>query len=356
MPISLAELAALLARATCPADVFGPLAGDQGEALRRRYRELATAAHPDRNPGAAAVAHEAFTALGRWHEQALRQVAQGCYGRAPLIDLTVRGRRYVGYAGPLRGDLCDLFPVEAGDGPLLLKVARHPARNNLLAAESRALALLDQALAGDPLRAHFPALRDSFMLADASGARRQVNALRHEAGTLTLAEVLRRRPRGLDAADAAWIFNRVLAALGAAHGAGLVHGALLPEHVLVRPADHNGILIDWCYSVPAGTPLRAFSPPRAADYPPEVMASLPATPATDIFMAARCMARLLGGEGDAATLPATVPAAIRALLAACMIDSPHRRPADAWQVFDDFQAILRERYGPPVFRPFPILA
>lgn len=357
MPITLADLTRLLQHARTPADVFGPLpATDQGAALRRRYRELAAAAHPDGHPDAAAAAHWVFTALGRWYELGRAQVAGGCYGKAPLIDIGVGGRRYVGHAAPLAGDLCDLYPVDAGDGPLLLKAARHARSNDLMAAEARALGQIARELAGDPLRAHFPTLEDAFLLQDSAGSRRQAHAIRLEAGTLSLADVLRARPDGLDPADAAWIFNRILAALGTAHSLGLVHGAVHPEHVLIRPSDHNGVLIDWCYSAPVGAPLAALCPPRAADEPPEVAARRPATPATDIYMAARCMSRLLGGDGGAASLPARVPAALRALLGACLIPAPHRRPDDAWQLFDDLGAMLRERYGPPVFRPFPLSA
>jgi serine/threonine protein kinase len=145
------------------------------------------------------------------------------------------------------------------------------------------------------------------------------------------------------------MFNRVLAALGTAHGLGLVHGAVLPEHVLIRPSDHNGVLIDWCYSVPIGEPIRAISRPRADDYPPEVMAKQGATPATDLFMAARLMSRLLGGAGEP---PPGAPRPIQALLRACLIPSPARRHSDAWQVLEDFHPILGDLYGPPVFRPF----
>lgn len=356
MDLPLAELSRLLQQAQRPADIFGPLDGEPGAALRRRYRELAGQAHPDRHPAERELAHRVFTALQRWHDLARRELEQGAYGRPLRIEARVGGRHYRGYAEPLRGDLCELYPADAGLAPLLLKVARSPHSNDLLAAEADALRLLARELAGQPVRAHFPTLEDSFLLADAAGARRQVNALRAEAGTLSLAEVLRARPAGLDPADAAWIFNRMLAGLAVAHGLGLVHGALLPEHVLIRPADHNGLLIDWCYSVPAGEPLRAIVPRSAADYPPEAAARRPATPATDIYMAARCMCRLLGGAGDPAALPARVPAAMRALLRACLIPAPHRRPADAWQLFRDFQSILRERYGPPVFRPFPLSA
>lgn len=355
MELTLAELTRLLEQARSPAELFGALAGDQRAALRRRFRELAAAAHPDRHPTERDAAHRLFTALQRWHDLARQQLEHGSYGMAPRIDVSVAGRRYQGYAEPLAGDLCDLYPADSGDGPLLLKVGRNPRNNDLLAAEARALSQIARELGGQPLRAHFPTLEHTFLLADAAGARRQVNVLRAEAGVISLAAVLRARPHGLDPADAAWIFNRMLAALAVTHSLGLVHGAVVPEHVLIRPADHNGLLIDWCYSVAIGEPLRAMVQPRAADYPPEVAARRPATPATDIYMAARCMARLLGGA-DGTTLPAHVPAPLRALLDACLIQAPHRRLTEAWQLLDDFQGILHERYGPPVFRPFPLSA
>jgi hypothetical protein len=60
----------------------------------------------------------------------------------------------------------------------------------------------------------------------------------------------------------------------AATTAGLVHGAVLPEHVLIQPDEHGLVLIDWCYSVPLtpSTPLRAPVTARAGLYPPEVAA------------------------------------------------------------------------------------
>lgn len=364
MELALPDLVDLLRQAAGPADVFGALDGDQAAALKRRYRALAAATHPDRNPGMAAAAHEAFQALQRWYALAQREVASGSYGRLPRVEVITKLRGYRGDGAPLRGDLCDLFPAAAspppapGDGGerVLLKVARSPRNNDLLAAEILALRRIEGGLAGQAVRAHFPTLVEPFLLRDAAGVQRQGIVLRAEAGFVTLADVLRAYPRGIDPADAAWMFNRLLAALGSAHGLELVHGAVTPAHVLIRPSDHNGMLIDWCYSVPIGEPLKAIARPYAADYPPEVGARRAATSATDIYMAARCMARLLGGDGSAESLPAGVPRPIRALLRACLLPSPQRRPDNAWQLFDDFQEILGRLYGRPAFRPFHMSA
>jgi serine/threonine protein kinase len=346
------ELLHLLRSASAPIDVFGALDGEPQAALKRRYRELVTIAHPDRNPSEADAANQACMRLQEWYAAAQRQIAQGVYGAAPRIRAASKLHEYLGYAPPLQGDLCELFPAEANREPVLLKVARLARNNDLLQAEAQALRTIERALDGQPARAHFPTLTEHFLLRDTDGAQRHTNVLRAEQGYVSLAEVLRAYPSGLAAADAAWMFNRILTGLGIAHSLGIVHGAITPAHVLVRPADHNGMLIDWCYSVPVGAPLKAIAPPYAADYPPEVQARQPATAATDLYMAARCMARLLGAQPPELELPASVPRPIRALLSACLLPSAQRRADDAWQLFEDFHEILGRLYGPPQFRPF----
>ncbi len=350
MALTLNQLIQLMLHATEPEGVFGGLGDEPEDALRRQYRAMAIAAHPDHNPGQWASANEAFRQLQGWHAAAQRKLAEGSYGKAERIRAASGGRTYVGYTEPITGDLCDLFPARSDGEPALLKVARSPRNNDLLATEAHALRRIDTDLAGQPVRAHFPTCVESFMLRDTAGNPRHINVLRPEPGTYALAEVLRAYPQGLHPADAAWMFNRTLAALGTAHGMGLVHGAVLPTHMLIRPSDHNGILIDWCYSVAIGEPIKAISTPYTDDYPPEVSARQGATPATDLYMAARLMVRLLGGSG--AEPPERTPRPIQALLRACLIPAPARRHRDAWQVLEDFRAILGDLYGPPTFRPF----
>ena len=348
------ELIDRLHRAARPEEVFGTLHGDRQAALKRRYRELAAVVHPDHNPESSAEANEAFRALQSWYTNARLRLDEGTYGSRPYITAVTHLHQYTGYTPPLQGDLCELFPCSVGSDRLLLKVARSSRNNDLLQAEAETLGRLERTLAGQPIRAHFPRLIEPFRLRDTAGAIRHVNVLGAESDYVSLADVLRAYPHGVDAADAAWMFNRVLAALGVAHSLGIVHGAVVPAHVLIRLADHNAMLIDWCYSVAEGAPLKAVSPAYTADYPPEVSARQPATSATDVYMAARCMLRLLGGDPDSSSLPPGTPKPIAALLRACLLPSPRRRSSDAWQIFEDFQEILAQRYGPRAFRPFAI--
>jgi hypothetical protein len=340
-----------LAGAKQPSDVFGELAGDAGRGLKQRYRQLAVIAHPDSNPGRAAESQAAFHELRHWHELAQREIARGSYGRAPRISIATARGSYVGHGAPIAGDLCDLFPTEGGE-PALIKLARSPRNNDLLEAEASALARVERELAGQPLRAHFPTLLEAVLVRGAGGEQRRANVLRHEREYVSLADVIAAYPQGVHPADAAWMFNRVLAALASAHELGLVHGAVLPPHVLVRLSDHNGVLLDWCYSVEVGEALKALSRPHAPHYPPEVPARAPATPATDTYMAAALLARLLGGDAAGRGLPPTVPQPLAALIRAALLPSPQRRFTGAWQLFDAFGEVVGALYGPPRFRSF----
>lgn len=346
------ELKQMVEQAHCACAVFGALGGEQAVALRRRFRELAQVAHPDHNHGRAAEATALFQALHGWLRIAEQELADGSYGQTARFVVESRANRYTVDRDPVQGDLADLFGANLDGTRVLLKAVRSENNVDLMRAEAEALPTLARALDGQPVQAHFPTLVEQFQLADSTGVRRTTNVLREEKAAVTLAAVVRAYPRGLPLADAAWMFNRMLTALAISHANGLVHGAVLLPHMLIRPDDHNGTLIDWCYSVASGDTIRSISPTWRAEYPPEVLARQAATPATDIFMAGRCMVRLLGGTGDWASLPTSTPPTLRRLLQTCLLPAPARRSNDAWQVFDDFKTILQTLYGPPSFQVF----
>lgn len=351
MTLTFAELLQQLRQATSAEALFPQLQTLSLPALKQQYRLLAALVHPDYNRQRPDEAAEAFMLLQQWYAAAQQQLS-GAPERTARIEITTRHRRYVTASMPWAGDLCDLYLAEAEQQPYLLKVVRTAHNNDLMGAEAKALWRIAHDLAGEQVRAHFPTLIEQVQLRDVAGVQRYVNVLDYAADFVTLAEVVRAYPSGIATADAAWMFNRILAALGVTHQLGLVHGAVTLDHVLICPSDHNGRLLDWCYSVPIGATIKAMNLAYTADYPPEVPARQPATAATDLYMAARCLLRLLGGNLVTGQLPATVPRPIELFLRGCLLPAPHRRPNDAWELLDEFQAILRHLYGPPRFRPF----
>ncbi len=321
------EAIRLVTAARTDADLFG------ADEPARRYRELVGALHPDRlgaaDPGVRAAAAEALiTVTTRW--------------RTPAPAYT--------------GDVATLHerkegpPVNAsgrGRAPSyhLAKVARHPGDNDLMAREARALRRIAER--GDAKHlAYVPRLVDSYPARDPStGVQRQVNELATVPGLHSLDDVRRAYPDGLDPRDAAWMWRRLLVALGLAHRAGVVHGAVLPRHVLIEPDAHGLVLVDWCFSAEPGGLVPALVPGHEDWYPPEVAAKRQCGPGTDIALAARCMTWLMGDRA---------PRELRAFADGCQGAALATRPDDAWRLLRELDEVLHRLYGPRTFRPFTL--
>jgi hypothetical protein len=302
--------------ASHPGDLFG-------RDPSRTYRRLARLTHPDARPGDARAAR-AFAKLAT-----LWQQHQGNQDPARLVA---------------RGDLANLYETRQG----LLKLPRDPADNDLM--EREAVALTRLRAHGD--RRYLPyvprLLEVQRHLDPRSGARRHANALERLRGFRSLAEVHCAFPDGVDPRDVAWMWRRLLVAVGLAHRAGLVHGAVLPEHVMIHPGEHGLTLLDWCYSVSDHTDhIPAIVERYRHWYPPEVLERRMPGPHTDIYLATRCMTQLMG---------ARAPKPLTAFARGCALPNPKRRPHDAWLLLGELDELLERLYGPRRFRAFAIPA
>lgn len=314
--------------ARVPGDLF---AGDAGG---HTYRLLAKVLHPDAAPaGCDATATRAFARLADlW--------------AAHRDGSTMVTRRGVYRVGPLAyaGDIADLYAVDGGTA--LLKLPRHPADSDLIRREAHALTRLREH--GETRHgAYAPQLIESFTHRDpADGARRAATIVAHQDGFVSLARVRQSYPGGVDPRDAAWMWRRLLVAVGYAHRAGVVHGAVVPDHVLIHPGEHGLVLVDWCYSVtePGGA-VPALVDEYRGLYPPEVAGKLPAAEATDIHLATRCMTWLMGDR---------TPPALARFARGCTLPHPNARPHDAWRLLAELDELLGVLYGPRTFRPFTL--
>lgn len=300
----------LIEAATDPKALFG-------NEPHRTYRRLARLTHPDANPGSPS----AVTAF------------------AKLADLWKQ--RQGGHPGQLiaAGDIANLYEHARG----LLKLARHPADNDLLDREAKALIKL-RTTCDKRFRPYVPTLMERQRHQDpTTRAERNANLITRQDGFVALADVKTAYPAGLDPRDAAWMWRRLLVAVGFAHQAGVIHAAVVPDHVLIHPADHGLVLIDWCYAITEpGEPAAAVPARYAGWYPPEVHRRLPPGPDLDIWLAARCMIDLMG---DLAPRP------LARFARGCLLPNPATRPIDAWRLLGELDAVLERLYGPRSFRP-----
>jgi hypothetical protein len=310
------EAITLIEAATDPRALFG---GDPG----REYRRLARLTHPDVSPGGARAA-------------------------AAFARLSALWQRYRAESVPsvlaFSGDIANLYEHDRG----LVKMARDPADNDLLDREAAALARLCRA--GDKrFLAYVPALIGCQRHKDPdTGAERRANLISRLDGFVTLAEVHAASSRGLDPRDAAWMWRRLLVAVGFAHRAGVIHAAVLPEHVLIHPAEHGLALVDWCYAITQPGGVAVAVPAAYADwYPAEVRSHRAPGPDLDIWLATRCMTHLMGR---------LAPPPLTAFARGCTLPRADRRPSDAWQLLRELDAVLERLYGPRKFRPFTMPA
>ncbi|WBB78179.1 hypothetical protein O7606_18285 [Micromonospora sp. WMMD882] len=191
-----------------------------------------------------------------------------------------------------------------------------------------------------------PRLVDSFRHRDTdTGAERRVNVLAAVPGLRSLADVRRAYPDGLDARDVAWMWRRLLVALGLAHRAGVTHGAVLPPHVLIEPDGHGVVLVDWCFSAAPGRAVPALVPDFEDWYPEEILRKRPCGPGTDIWLATGCMTWLMGRHA---------PRELLAFARGCRQRPLNRRPDDAWRLLGELDEVLERLYGPRAFRPFTL--
>lgn len=308
------------------------------------------------------------------------------------------------------GDLTDLYACSysngASDKTALLKITRERKDNDLVENEASILGVIYPPRAREEkFYRYFPKVIDSFLLTQ-DRTNRRVTVLPRFEGYLSFEEIIRAYPKGIDFRDMVWMFKRLLVGIGFAHLQGVVHGAVVPSHVLVHPTEHGAKIIDWSYALNFAPPPKTKDPDPVVDpkanpavarsvwdrvhdlnlydtdptgsapapkgkpgdpskqhikaisvaydkfYAPEVFKKQSPTPATDIFMAGKCAIALLGGDVENNTMPDEVPKQIQAFLSGAVLASPRKRPQDAWDLHEAFDNLLRRLVGPPKYRPF----
>lgn len=344
-------------------DVFTPSAREKNERLqelKKAYRARVIHVHPDKAADwHKSAAADAFNRLTDLYNQAVTAVGNDTFGRvtqratfATLAATHTLGVEVVDWC-----DMAHCYMAEtigpAGNVKSFVKLARTPIDNDLIGAEATALTKLYHG--GDPKRTmYYPELIDTFG-AEVNGVKVRANALRYLEGFYNLEEVKRARPDGLDPLDAAWMWRRLLWAIDYAHSKGIVHGAVLPQNVMILPEQHGLVLVDWSYSVQqrgsAYPALRAVVASRRSWYPRDVLLKKPANPTTDIVMGARTLVYVMGGNPETGELPGTVPMKMRTYFED-LVARGASDVATAALRYEDLLKQLGRPYYPRTFRPF----
>jgi len=273
-----------------------------------------------------------------------------------LPRLWIGGRRYAVLGRLARGEGSDVF-LARWDHRLservVLKLLRDEAGGPLLDNEWDVLSRLQEATHQG--RDHFTRLLPQPI---AHGEARigvqgtegscRVSVFGYASGFIHTADDVRKAyPEGIPPEASVWLWKRVVESLAWVHSTGQVHGAILPEHLLVHARDHGVRLIGWSRSVRNRSPLPAVTTSRREFYPRAVWDGGAATTETDLAMSARCMLWLLSGAPDEAS--SETPKSYAQLLRQCADgNSDH----SGWELLEEISKIARDNYGPPKYVPF----
>ena len=301
---------------------------------KKEYLRLARAVHPDmfQDSKEKERASKAFARLG----QLWAYLKEGDTLKTNLLK--TRRHEYV-INEPLSGD--DVFAryaatFDAGHRSCWILVVKSISDVDLAAASSSALRKLRDV--PEEYAAYFPTLIETFRYRQSDGDHAAL-AIETVPGLRSLREVLDVYPGGIDGKDVAWIFRRMLVALGNTHDIGLVHGAPNLDSIFIHPEQHGVVLSGWQYSVARGEPLRAV-PAEFKDYYSESALNKEIVDyELDLAIAAKIARRLLAENQ---------PVAMKAFFNGCQV----AKLPPASLLLAEFDELLERLYGKRSFHKF----
>lgn len=235
------ELQLRLLQARAPEDVF-PGVTNLAD-LKKSVRKMSAAVHPDANPTNTADAGTAFNRLSVWAERATAKMQSGSWGDGRLSAsrtlTTERGEYEIHYLYR-REALFDSLAATLNGDPVLFHVPRTPRYGNLVRQATLSLQALDGGSTPHWLDSHRLWDRVSYVTS------------RPADGLIPLEKVLAGYPGGMDLRQALNYVSGLLRVLTKVGRAKLVHGALNPATVMVKPGTDVCYIADWHYSVATG--------------------------------------------------------------------------------------------------------
>ena len=310
--------------------------------------------------GAVVKLDESVISAAHFHEAFQVWNSPAAYGAASWF--TLGGRHWTCEKLLGQGEASDVYfgrlvrwPTEL----VMLKIQREGQDAEKLINEWKMLSLLYNS--GAPGADFFTALIPQPVVAgevkEGAFAGRQVNIFRWASGFRhTFEDVRQAYPQGIDPQASIWVWRRILEMLSFLHASGVVHGAILPEHLLVHESEHGIRLVGYGN---AGLPGQKWIPPSSENENILPRSSLSwkktLTPGLDLLMSARCIIYLLGGNPEKAGIPAQVPkplaAVIRRVAQTDLTRVSDGNISEAWALREKLGQIAKQVYGPSRFLP-----
>lgn len=293
------------------------------------------------NPEDSDAALTARARLEELHAVALLKASRGLYALDEVSPglprgggtIVVDGVSYAVGAKVHEGALASLYTGQRNLGHqsarVVMRLANDSSGNAFVQNEIRILNLLHEQDVG--YWKGIPFLFGRFR------AGERVGLIQRYFAGLTLEELRQNQLHvaGLDQRHVVWVMDRVLGVLGYAHSVGIVHGAIKPETVRIRPSNHNVLVTGWGNAVyrPAVTGERVASTGDAFEAP-EIGTGGNIGPWTDIFSLGKTLIWLLGGDPVANTIPDSVEPKLKVFILSMVRNHPRSRPQNTWKLYE----------------------
>lgn len=344
-----------LKKAKSPEDVFENITSNdssvQRVAVHTRYKQLVGIVHPDKNGGSIESVY-AMTALTGWRDKAYAKIGEGRWNQLRSDVVIKAGKTYRDVTYLTSGDICDVYIADQEGGPRsIIKIVINTKDQDLVQNEAAVIKRLWEPADKEALVFHryLPKLLEQTKV-KVDDSNKLTNIFEACVSGYTLEEIHKKHPV-LDPRHVAWITKRMFEIAGWVHTQKIVHGAIVPSHIIIYPKNHGICVLDWSYAVDVTKrgPIKAISTKYKHLYPPEVFMKTPALPAVDVYMIAKCAIYLLGGNVETNSIPDSVPSLFGGVLRACVLPNNTSRYMDAWEALEQFSDNLRTLYGPRKF-------
>ena len=168
----------------------------------------------------------------------------------------------------------------------------------------------------------------------------------------SLADIIQSYPQGIPVRASIWLWRRILEMLNFIHTSHLLHGAVLPQHILIQENEHGARLVGYSCAGPTGTSLDMKAVDYSECYPEWLKKGSRLSEQADLVMSARCMISALGGDAAKGSLPREVPGPLANVIhrMAKAGENEHITPS-AWALRDELGQVADNVYGDSVFIP-----
>lgn len=338
------EVIEKLIKAKRPIDFFGNVDEDT---IKSDYRTYAKMLHPDivkfKDKNEEDLIVKTFNLLNILYKKALEELKEGIYNIVDQVKLYDKKKPFLEfesfkfYEHYFQGDVANIFKGLNNDEIVYLKVAKDPSDNDLVKSEFELLKKLDHNSLPKVIKQVVINDCNAFVMEEAKGIK--------------VDELLEEYKTGVPPTHVMWILERLFSVVGYLHSQKVVHGNILPEHIIINPENHNVSLVGFSMSVENANEKDArYKIINDIYTAPEVNSNARVLPNSDIYSIGKIAIKLLGGNVETNGIPMSVDYDIRSFVKKLVDKNPTVRENDAWKLWDGTIELRDKIFGKERFK------